>query len=77
MKDKRLIISWPVFILIILLYFYIYRRNPLDNEFDFGLINIILLILVLVINSLTKHEFIRHIVTIIFVLIFIGIYFLI
>jgi len=54
-----------------------YRSNPLDNEIDFGLINLLALLLVIIVSFLLKGEFKRHIAIIILLLIFIGIYFLI
>ncbi|RNC64928.1 hypothetical protein D7D25_09975 [Proteiniphilum sp. X52] len=77
MKDKRLIISWPLFAFTFFIYFYIYKKNPLDKMYDFGLINIVLLLFVIIINYILKEKYTRHMVTIILFLIFIGIYFLI
>lgn len=34
MKDKRLILSWPILILTGILSLYFYVGNPLDKEFD-------------------------------------------
>lgn len=77
MKDKRLLISWPLAVITTVSYIYIYRSNPLDNEIDFGLINLLALLLVIIVSFLLKGEFKRHIAIIILLLIFIGIYFLI
>ncbi len=78
MKDKRLIISWPILILTGISYLYIYVRNPLGKEFDSGLIAMIVAWCALIISFLfVKKEFIRQITAITLLLIFIGIYFLV
>ncbi len=78
MKDKRLIISVPVLILVGILYLYIYVGDPLEKEFDKGLMAVILAVCLLITTlCFSKREFIRQIIAIILVLIFIGIYFLI
>ncbi len=78
MKDKRLIISVPILILVGILYLYIYVGDPLEKEFDKGLMAVILAVCFLITNLCSsKQEFIRQVISIILVLIFIGIYFLI
>ena len=79
MKDKRFILSWPILILTGILYLYSYVGNPLDKEFDSGLIAMLLALSGVIILSLfkTRKYFIKQIIGIIIFLIFIGIYFLI
>lgn len=77
MKDKRLVISCPILILTGILYLYFYVGNPLDKEFDSGLIAMLLALSGVIILSLlkTRKYFIKQIIGIIIFLIFIGIYF--
>jgi len=78
MKDKRFILSWPILILTGILYLYSYVGNPLDKEFDSGLIAMLLALSGVIILSLFKTRiFYKQIIGIIIFLIFIGIYFLI
>ena len=78
MKDKRLIISVPILILVAVLHFYIYVRDPFDQEFDKGLMAVILTVCLLIATIYSsKREFIRQIIAIILFLISISIYFLI
>jgi membrane protease YdiL (CAAX protease family) len=78
MKDKRLILSWPILILTGILSLYFYVGNPLDKEFDSGLIAMLLSLSNLIILFLFKKRnyFIKQIIGIILLLVFIGIYFL-
>lgn len=79
MKDKRFILSWPILILTGILYLYSYVGNPLDKEFDSGLIAMLLALSNLIILFLFKkgNYFIKQIIGIILLWVFIGIYFLI
>lgn len=68
MKDKRLIISVPVLILVGILYLYIYVGDPLEKEFDKGLMAVILAVCFLITTlCFSKREFIRQIIAIILV----------
>ena len=78
MKDKRLFVSYPILILVGILYLYFYVGNPLEKEFDKGSMAIIFATCVfLTALCFFKREFIRQIIAIILVLTFISIYFLI
>lgn len=71
MKDKRLILSWPILILTGILYLYFYVGNPLDKEFDSGLIAMLLalsnlIILFLFLKSASKK--LREVVGVDFIL---------
>ncbi|RNC64923.1 hypothetical protein D7D25_09950 [Proteiniphilum sp. X52] len=79
MKDKRILITFPLLIIIGILYLYFYVENPLEKVFDSGSIAMILVLSGIIVFLLYRKRsyFTKQIIGIILLLIFICIYFLI
>lgn len=76
MKDKRLIITYPLLILAGIFSLYVYIKNPHQKEFDKSSMAMILATCGLIISLLFKREFTRQIIIIIILAIYTSAYFL-
>lgn len=76
MKYKNVLLSLKIiFFTLMLLYLYFFLRNPLNKEYDSGLIGIFIAIYGLInVIIFRNHVILKFIFAIIGILIFIGIY---